>query len=218
MGSGVWSYDCAPCALTLHFQLRSFPSQRPLRDQCGGCRSECGRAEISRASIDHPFWFKWASSSQLSAWAARKLHEKAYHTEVKVAWVPKGAKEGVIALRQGNRMPFDLPKNLWKRLLSLAGIDPNGPFHSLTNLQMETLTTLLEAMRLQLEGKTTTKRNLSPVGASLLKKLILKPWRAAWCQDYILLGRFSISMGSLGGLIFKMPGPRVILLVLSCKC
>ena len=91
---------------------------------------------------------------KLSAWGARELHENNYTGVLGVNWVPhlKEVKvwemlvdfKGVNAARLvGGDSPFELPRNLWKKLVTLAGIGPEQRWAVLSKVQMTSLVGML---------------------------------------------------------------------------
>src|SRR5262249_5438089 len=119
-----------------------------------GISVECAKATLPEFKreflgpllITH-FGFSGPAILKLSAFAARELNACGYNTPLLIDWIPEttdevvklailGKKEGQPAKSVSQDPLFSLPKNLWKTLIELAGVDKNFPWGRLTKAQV----------------------------------------------------------------------------------
>lgn len=151
---------------------------------------------------------------KLSAWAARELHDLNYQTKVGVNWVPSFSEEEIRhyllkikekeAARQiESKAFFDLPKQLWKRLLVvLAGL-PERLHWSLSHSQVQSLIRSLTKTELMMEGKMTYKQEFVTCGGVALKEVNFKTMESRLCPGLFFAGEILNIDGITGGFNFQ---------------
>jgi predicted Rossmann fold flavoprotein len=142
-------------------------------------------ADSARLSSSGPLLIThWGLSGpavlKLSAWGARYLADVNYRFGILVNWTTLTFAEVLAGLKEyknahpkknvpGNPL-FGLPKRLWERFS--AGIHVN--YADLSNKQLETLATLLTAMRFAVDGKSTFKEEFVTAGGVDLSEVDFK--------------------------------------------
>lgn len=151
---------------------------------------------------------------KLSAWAARELHGCSYQTVVMIDWLPQLAEEGVRkrlmevkgewgAKHVGTEPPVDLPRQLWKRLVALAGIAESLRWAGLSHGQLEGLIRRLRATELRLNGKTTHKQEFVTCGGVALEEVNFKTMESRCCPNLYFAGEILNIDGVTGGFNFQ---------------
>lgn len=151
---------------------------------------------------------------KLSAWAARELHAMDYHTQVRLNWLPALSEEDMRqvllarkrdqALRQmATEAPFGLPKQLWKRLLMLAGLSEELRWAVVSHKQLQTLIAQLRAMTLNIQGKTTYKQEFVTCGGVHLGEVNFKTMESRCCPGLYFAGEILNIDGITGGFNFQ---------------
>lgn len=151
---------------------------------------------------------------KLSAWAAREMHEVDYHTQVVINWIPN-LNEGEVqrllienkrqlAARQIGTDPlFSLPKQLWKKLLSLSAIAEDVRWSTLSNKQLQDLIAQLCSTRLNIKGKTTYKQEFVTCGGIALEEVNFKTMESRRCPGLYFAGEVLNIDGITGGFNFQ---------------
>lgn len=160
------------------------------------------------------FGFSGPATLKLSAFAARDLHACGYKTELLVNWVPSQTpqevaarlaalkkKKGARGLKSEN--PFNLPSNLWKRLVEKAGVSPNTPLSHTTDRSLRSLSELLGTSRFQIEGKTTHKAEFVTCGGIQLKEVDFKTLQSRLHPGLFFAGEILDIDGVTGGFNFQ---------------
>lgn len=158
--------------------------------------------------------FSGPAALKLSAWAARDLHACQYQTELFINWVPqfpKGKIEEILAdmkrqkplktLDQEN--PFQLPLNLWKRLIFLNKIPINSPIGHLADKQLKQLATQLTHSSFTVDGKTTYKQEFVTSGGIHLKEIDFKTLESRLIENLFFAGEILNIDGITGGFNFQ---------------
>lgn len=158
--------------------------------------------------------FSGPAALKLSAWGARALQQHQYHMELIVDWIPEIHQEQVVEalfkLRTtspqqllSSKAQFSLPKNLWKRLLVLAGIDEGKRLAEISNDTLFMLTSLLKAQKLQIEGKTTHKEEFVTCGGVTLTEINFKTFESKLCPGLYFAGEVMDIDAVTGGFNFQ---------------
>ncbi|WP_068469595.1 NAD(P)/FAD-dependent oxidoreductase [Candidatus Protochlamydia phocaeensis] len=151
---------------------------------------------------------------KLSAWAARELHALDYQTDVVINWLPQLTEE---ALRQalsqhkqanpakqiGSEAPVNLPKQLWKRLVQLAGIEQELRWSTLSNKHTQALINQLRASTFHIQGKTTYKQEFVTCGGVALEEVNFKTMESRRCPHLFFAGEVLNIDGITGGFNFQ---------------
>ncbi len=151
---------------------------------------------------------------KLSAWAARELHQLNYKTEVKINWLPSlsvgelqqvlsECKQKQAAKQMGSEPPLPLPKQLWRKILSLADIISEARWSTLSNQQMQTLITLIHGTSCQIDGKTTYKQEFVTCGGISLNEVNFKTMESRRCPGLFFAGEVLDVDGVTGGFNFQ---------------
>ncbi len=152
--------------------------------------------------------FSGPAALKLSAWAARELHTCNYRTELCINWIPhiEHVHELLLtAKRQKSTKPlenvFQLPMNLWKRVLTLCNID--GPLGHVPDHQLKILADWLTHSRFSVDGKTTYKQEFVTCGGVNLKEIDFKTMQSRLTPNLFFAGELLDIDGVTGGFNFQ---------------
>ncbi|MDP1880761.1 MAG: NAD(P)/FAD-dependent oxidoreductase [Parachlamydiaceae bacterium] len=151
---------------------------------------------------------------KLSAWAARELHQCEYQTEVKVNWVPHlneaSLKELLLNTKKkwavkyvGTESPVDLPKQLWKKMVSVSGIKEEERWSNLSNLHLQKLIEQLRSTSFKMKGKTTYKQEFVTCGGVPLNEVNFKTMESRVVPGLFFGGEVLNIDGITGGFNFQ---------------
>lgn len=192
----------------------------PLKDLAGiSMESATLHLESTRLEQTGPLlithWgFSGPAALKLSAWGARILHEKNYRMTLIIDWLPGVSKEIVIGeLREmrsnfpgqhlQNKNLFGIPRNLWKRLVDLSGIDENKRLSETGNDSLQSLCTRLKSDKYQVDGKTTYKEEFVTCGGVTLSEVDFKTMESRICKDLYFAGEILDIDAVTGGFNFQ---------------
>jgi predicted Rossmann fold flavoprotein len=151
---------------------------------------------------------------KLSAWGARELHAVDYQTQVQIQWVPHQLEEELhqhlqeskrqwAARQVGTEAFFALPKQLWKRLVNLAGIAEEMRWAGLSHQQLQSLMRFLCSTSLNIQGKTTYKQEFVTCGGVALEEVNFKTMESRRCPGLYFAGEVLNIDGVTGGFNFQ---------------
>jgi predicted Rossmann fold flavoprotein len=151
---------------------------------------------------------------KLSAWGAREMHAVDYHTPVIINWIPDLSdgdvhkflldhKQKLAARQIGTDALFSLPKQLWKKLLNLAGISEELRWSILSNKHMQELIKQLTSTSLNIQGKTTYKQEFVTCGGVALEEVNFKTMESRRCPGLYFAGEVLNIDGITGGFNFQ---------------
>jgi predicted Rossmann fold flavoprotein len=151
---------------------------------------------------------------KLSAWGARELYFVDYQTQMLINWIPLLAEEEVrrqlqeskreLAARQvGTESLFSLPKQLWKRLINLAGISEELRWSMLSHKQLQALVMQLRFTTLNIQGKTTYKQEFVTCGGVALEEVNFKTMESCIVPGLYFAGEILNIDGVTGGFNFQ---------------
>lgn len=157
------------------------------------------------------FGFSGPAALKLSAWGARYLHEKNYHVELIVNWLPQLSQETIFQKLSGlkSHAPqrslhaenlFTLPKNLWKTLLEHLD---EMRMNDISLAELRLLSKKLHASSYQIEGKTTNKEEFVTCGGVNLKEVNFKTMQSKLCPGLFFAGEILDIDGVTGGFNFQ---------------
>lgn len=146
------------------------------------------------------FGFSGPAALKLSAWAARHLFEKEYHTNLIINWVPDKTIDQIALLVKKEENPFKFPKNLWKALL---GPLATKRLAELSNKEALALAQKLHADPYLIEGKTTNKEEFVTCGGVTLKEVDFKTMESKLCPNLFFAGEILDIDGVTGGFNFQ---------------
>ena len=149
---------------------------------------------------------------RISAWGARELHALNYKFQLVVNWLPNQKIAGTFAeLRNSvgkrqvhTRSPFpELPKRLWSRLATRAGIVESTTWSQLSKAQTNALTDQLTQCTFQVQGKSLNKDEFVTCGGVPLKEINLKTMESKIHQGLYFAGEVMNVDGITGGFNFQ---------------
>lgn len=158
--------------------------------------------------------FSGPAALKLSAWAARSLHAQQYKAELSIDWTPsitaEKAMDQLLMKRKeapnqqiGTYATFDLPKNLWKKLLERAGLDPIRKWIEISNGAMTKFIQQLKGDLYIMEGKTTHKEEFVTCGGVSLKEINFKTMESKLCPGLFFAGEILDVDAVTGGFNFQ---------------
>lgn len=174
---------------------------------------DLGYKERGSLLITH-FGFSGPAALKLSAFAARDLHQCGYKTPLTINWLPGQKREEILKILQqtkqlkplkflNNENLFALPINLWKKLISLAGILGDAPLGHIPDKQLQSLTGLLTAATYPISGKTTHKAEFVTCGGVNLKEIDFKTMQSKILPHLFFAGEILDIDGITGGFNFQ---------------
>ncbi len=151
---------------------------------------------------------------KLSAWGARYLHEAAYREDISINWLSSYSedelrrviwefKESHLSKMIGTDSPFELSRQLWKRLIELSQLDPDQKWSAFSKKQLVKLIEQLRNSKLALEGKTTYKQEFVTCGGVNLKEVDFRTMESRICPHLFFAGEVLNIDGITGGFNFQ---------------
>lgn len=151
---------------------------------------------------------------KLSAWAARELHALDYRSRVEINWLPELTEEELRqiigrmkqtnpAKQVGTESPFELPKQLWKTFVQLAGIEQELRWSMLSNKHVHALLAQIRTSCFQIQGKTTYKQEFVTCGGVNLSEVNFKTMESRRCPGLFFAGEILNIDGITGGFNFQ---------------
>lgn len=151
---------------------------------------------------------------KLSAWGARLLNENHYRAQLRVNWLPslKGDAVRLLLLQAKDEMPqraiaahcpFDLPKRLWRSLVSDSGIDSTTRWAELSKQALHRLGQEISDGQFEVCGKGVFKDEFVTCGGVALKEVDFKRMESRLCPGLHLAGEILDIDGVTGGFNFQ---------------
>ena len=149
---------------------------------------------------------------RISAWGARELAERAYRFDISINWLPGTDPMAVIAdqrksegkRRLSTRCPFDaIPKRLWLRMLSAAGIAETVTWAELSKAHTSRLVAELTAATFAVNGKSTNKDEFVTCGGIVLDEIDFKTMESKLVRGLYFAGEVIDIDGITGGFNFQ---------------
>lgn len=148
---------------------------------------------------------------KLSAWGARELAASGYNADVMINWVPEISAEKMLQQTKqqtpsktvGSDALFDLPKKLWKKFVSLAGVGEDVRWSHLTKEQLKNLSCILNGTLLKMQGKTTNKEEFVTAGGVKLSEVNFKTMESKIVEGLFFAGEVLDIDGVTGGFNFQ---------------
>lgn len=158
--------------------------------------------------------FSGPAALKLSAWGARFLHAHHYRIEIAINWVPQYSRTSILENLRTMRSEhpsqllssysaFSLPRNLWKRMLEIEGIDLQKRFSDLSNEAIDRVCKRLCADIYQVEGKTTYKEEFVTCGGITLDEVDFKTMQSKICHGLYFAGEVLDIDAITGGFNFQ---------------
>jgi predicted Rossmann fold flavoprotein len=151
---------------------------------------------------------------RLSAWGARELHRLEYKFLLRVNWLPginaTELESSLKAHRAQNQaryvtnVPFGgLPARLWEQLVSVAGLQPQTRWSSLSKAGIHDLASHLTRTEFQVSGKSLNKDEFVTCGGVTLKEVDFKTMESRICPGLFFAGELLDLDGITGGFNFQ---------------
>lgn len=168
-----------------------------------------------RGSLLITHWgFSGPAALKLSAWAARDLNACNYRTQLTINWAPSRTKDEILNTLSSFKKQkssksldgenlFQLPLNLWRRLLLLSDILPNTPLNHIPDKKIKKLAESINASTFAVEGKTTYKSEFVTSGGIELKEVDFKTMQSRLVPHLFFAGEVLNIDGVTGGFNFQ---------------
>lgn len=151
---------------------------------------------------------------KLSAWGARILHEKNYKATLEINWIPdisvNELKEQLLAFKASsparlvaNEGPPLLPRNLWKKLIEIAGVPVNLRWSHLSSDVLSKLILQLTEGTFKIDGKSTYKDEFVTCGGVSLNEVDFKTMQSKIIPHLYFAGEILDIDGVTGGFNFQ---------------
>ncbi|MBI4064102.1 MAG: NAD(P)/FAD-dependent oxidoreductase [Elusimicrobia bacterium] len=150
---------------------------------------------------------------KLSAWGARTLHALGYRARLRVNWLGISAEEAarqIGSFKASNpkklivaSCPFDLPRRLWERLVTAAGLEPNRAWANLSKVEAERLKDQLTGGTYDISGKSPFKEEFVTCGGVNLGEVDFKTMESKLCPGLYFAGEILDIDGVTGGFNFQ---------------
>lgn len=153
------------------------------------------------------FGFSGPSVLRLSAWGARIFHEKNYEAELVINWAPdfdifqtlldlkKQFPQQTLTMKN----PFNLPKNLWKKLIE----NHLKKLGETLDKELQLISEKLKNDTYRISGKTTNKEEFVTAGGIDLKEVNFKTMESKICPGLFFAGEVLDIDGITGGFNFQ---------------
>jgi predicted Rossmann fold flavoprotein len=149
---------------------------------------------------------------KLSAWGARFLHQKNYQTAIKVNWtgIEGSSRETFLAWKKSHGQsqlstsnPFEIARNLWKRLLQVMKFNGEKRWSELSQKELHELEDCLKNDVYTIQGKTLFKEEFVTCGGVSLKEIHFKTMESKLCPGLFFAGEILDIDGVTGGFNFQ---------------
>lgn len=151
---------------------------------------------------------------KLSAWGARTLQALDYKAILRINWLadfkPHELRQKLLdckhhsAARQiATEVSLELPRNLWKKFISLVNIPPEQRWAMLSTQQLEKLIQQLQAGLFHIKGKSTHKEEFVTCGGISLDEVNFKTMESRIVPGLFLAGEVLDIDGITGGFNFQ---------------
>ena len=182
-------------------ELKSAPKKHPVLE------SE-GPVLITHWGLSGPAILK------LSAWGARILEDYKYVFRIVVNWTPeytttsmeyflREVKEVESKKTVSRTQAVSLPKRLWMRLVTAAGIPTELRWGEVSKEQLKSLAKQLTACSFKVEGKSTFKEEFVTAGGVDLKEINFKTFESKLFPNLFFAGEIINVDGITGGYNFQ---------------
>jgi predicted Rossmann fold flavoprotein len=151
---------------------------------------------------------------KLSAWGARILHGMDYKADLLINWTPQYKQDQLLneLLAYKKSYPsrvissealFELPRNLWKKLVLQAQIDGESRWSAASNKQLAQLVNTLHSNRYSIDGKTTYKQEFVTSGGVKTDEINFKTMESRLQPGLHFAGEVLDIDGVTGGFNFQ---------------
>ena len=151
---------------------------------------------------------------RLSAWEARNLQAQDYRFGISINWLgntrPEDLRTTFASLRAEsgkalvkNRIPGEIPRRLWERLVETSGISQEIQWSQLPKEKENTLIRELTDGRFAVQGKTTNKEEFVTCGGVRLKEIDFRTMESRLVPGLHFAGECLDIDGITGGFNFQ---------------
>jgi len=151
---------------------------------------------------------------KLSAWGARLLHEVRYQAKLIINWLPEENPERLrqrlteLRTSQPRRLilsqcPVALPRRLWERLATVAGVQMGDRWAGLSKKTLNCLIEELTRGEYAIKGKGVFKEEFVTCGGVDLKQVDFKTMESRCCSGLYFAGEVLDIDGVTGGFNFQ---------------
>ena len=151
---------------------------------------------------------------RLSAWGARKLHDKNYRFDLQINWVPKSTPEALLSEMQSRRETSGaqtlfrsrwnpLPARLWEQLVRQAGISDETQWAKLSRPAALALVQSLSCTKVSVTGKSMNKEEFVTCGGIPLPEVDFKTMESRLVPGLYFAGEALDIDGITGGYNFQ---------------
>ena len=150
---------------------------------------------------------------KLSAYGARELAEKKYRFKIEVNFIGMSTQHCLDDLKSFKHQlakktvskynQFNLPKRLWVKLVSAAGINEDHKWADLTKQQLSALAKQLSEAVFQVDGKSTFKEEFVTAGGVSLKEVNFKRFESKLLKNLFFAGEVLNVDAVTGGFNFQ---------------
>jgi predicted Rossmann fold flavoprotein len=151
---------------------------------------------------------------RLSAWEARNLQAQDYRFEISINWLgstrPEDLRTAFATLRAEsgkalvkNRIPGEIPRRLWERLVETSGISQEIQWSQLPKEKENILIRELTDGRFAVQGKTTNKEEFVTCGGVRLKEIDFRTMESRLVPGLHFAGECLDIDGITGGFNFQ---------------
>ncbi|MFP4133774.1 MAG: NAD(P)/FAD-dependent oxidoreductase [Halothece sp.] len=151
---------------------------------------------------------------KLSSYGARVIHDQGYDLGILINWLPsenmETIKEKLFAQKQETPRrqvmsfsPFSIPRRLWEKLATVAGISPSLRWAEISKKQVKALAKELTQGEFQMEGKGVFKEEFVTCGGIDLKGVNFKTMESKFISGLYFAGEILDIDGITGGFNFQ---------------
>ncbi len=151
---------------------------------------------------------------KLSAWGARDLNDLGYKFKIMVNWLaPQNTEEILeqlleLKLKHAKQQlskyaQFDLPKRLWKNLVTASGISETDIWADINKKQLVTLSEQLTKSEFPVDGKSTFKEEFVTAGGIKLNEVNFKTFESKLQKNLYFAGEVLNIDAITGGFNFQ---------------
>lgn len=178
------------------------------------CIDEIALEQAGPLLITH-WGFSGPAVLKLSAWGARMLHDRAYQAKLCVNWLPdynlQGLRQKLLDYKSAyptrlvatDSPAEELPRNLWKKMVEMAGIETELRWTILSKHHLDSLLRILQSSIFQISGKTTYKEEFVTCGGVSLDEVNFKTMESRLVPGLYFAGEILDIDGVTGGFNFQ---------------
>ncbi len=190
-----------------------------IKDQAGVATEAEVKINDSKLESSGPLLIThWGMSGpailKLSAWGARELNALNYNFSISINWLPgfiesdilerlKELKFSISKQQVATRPQFDLPKRLWKSIVTASGINSETKWANLNKEELINLARQLTAAVYKVNGKSTFKEEFVTAGGVALHEIDFKTFESKLHNNLYFAGEICNIDAITGGFNFQ---------------